>query len=189
MAGNEQSGNKMESNQVKVPEGVSVEAPERRRGEFRIPGIPNAHIDPNLPKIVYPHYTNNDRTLLSCVLVRPDGQAMTEQNIPKDNNHPLYRDIRSQFSEEEIEMNTQREVTNQRQIQQAMQDAETEQKRLQTREDLWAQKTTFLDMDLVRNTKYKSLKRKLRSATSPIEAQAYGIAIILKETEDAEQAQ
>lgn len=177
--------NNMES-QVKIPEGVEVEQPKRneknRRGLY-IPGIPDVPRDPGLPKIIYPHYVNNARTKLACLLMRPDGMTIMESDIPKDNNHPLYRDIRQQFSEEEIDLNTQREITVQRQLIKAQEDVAAEQKRMSQREELWNQKSTFLEMDVVKNTKHKSLKRKLRSATTALEAQAYGIAILIKESD------
>lgn len=169
---------------VKIPEGVVVEQPKREsRGGIHIPGIPDVPRDPGLPKIIYPHYINNKRDKLACLLMRPDGMTMLESDIPKDMNHPLYRDIKQQFSEEEISLNTMREISVQQQLMKSQEAAATEQKRLQRREELWNQKSTFLDMDVVKNTKYKSLKRKLRSATSPYEAQAYGLAILIKETE------
>jgi len=175
-----------ESKTAKLPEGVSIDAPQvkpedrpRRSGLE----IPDFAVDAGLPTIYYPHYVNNARTELSCLLLRPDGMAVKEENIPRDEKHPLYRDIRSQFTEQEIDHNTAREIK----IQQAkMKDAElkeTQENRERKRSELWARKSTYLDMDIVKNTRYKSLKRKLRQATNPEEALAYGVAIIVKETD------
>ena len=65
--------------------------------------------------------------------------------------------------------------------------ADEEQQTIQERENrraaLWSIKSTFLDLPQVKGTEFKTLKRKLRSATSPEEAQAFGIAIIIKEAE------
>ena len=72
-------------------------------------------------------------------------------------------------------------------IQSKLNEAAEEQKTQQDREDrraaLWSIKSTFLDLPQVKGTEFKSLKRKLRSATSPEEAQAFGLAIIIKEAE------
>lgn len=181
---------------AKVPAGVTIEppAPEAKPkpkvqgGGYRIPGIPQVDHDPGLPRIINPHYTNNKRTELSCVLMRPDGQCMVERGIVKDMQNPLWRDIKSQFSEEEIDLNTQREVIVRNSLTKAAEQVATEQKRLKRREDLWSHKTSYLDMEVVKNTKHKILKRKLRSATTPEEAQAYGIAIIIKEYDDPTEA-
>lgn len=176
---------------AKLPAGVTLEkpGPEPKRstkdqGGIRIPGIPQVDYDPGLPRIINPHYTNNKKSELSCVLMRPDGQCMVERGIIKDDQNPLWRDIRSQFSDEEIELNTQREVVVRNSLSKAADQVATEQKRLKRREDLWSHKTAYLDMDVVKTTKHKMLKRKLRQATTPEEAQAYGIAIIIKEYDD-----
>lgn len=173
---------------AKVPEGMSIENPEVKKE--RSPqkpqrsgiDIPEFGLDVTLPTIVFPHYTNNAKDQLSCILVRPDGQSFKEDGIPRDKNHPLYRDIVSQYTEQEIDHNTNREIANQRAKQADAELKETEANREKKRADLWARKSTFLDLDIVRNTKYKSLKRKLRQATNPEEALAYGVAIIVKET-------
>ena len=170
-----------ETKTAKVPEGVEVKTP--KQNELRTLPIPDFSLDPSLPIISNPHYVNNDKTELACTLLRPDGMATQEKGIPTDEKHPLYRDIRKQFSEDEIRHNTQRQM----QIQQAMQKAAKTAKDAEEREDkrakLWSIKSTFLDLEQVRKTEFKNLKRKLRSATTPEEAQAYGVAIIIKEAE------
>ena len=173
---------------AKLPEGVTIDKPEGEQAtSSKRPvrsglDIPEFQLDVTLPTIIFPHYVNNAKDTLSCVLIRPDGQSFKEEGIPRDNNHPLYRDIMRQYTEQEIDHNTAREIANQRAKQKDAETKETEQKREQKRADWWARKSTFLDLDIVRNTKYKSLKRKLRQATNPEEALAYGVAIIVKET-------
>lgn len=170
-----------ETKTAKIPEGVTVESPKQEKPK-ELP-IPDFALDPSLPMITNPHYTNNNRTEMACVLLRPDGMATQEKGIPTDEKHPLYRDIRKQFSEDEIRHNTLRQVK----IQSALRDAEKDAKEIQEREErrsaLWSIKSTFLDLPQVKGTEFKSLKRKLRSAVSPEEAQAFGLAIIIKEAE------
>ena len=79
--------------------------------------------------------------------------------------------------------NTARQVRIQKSLQKAGEDAQAQQAREDRRAALWSIKSTFLDLPQVKGTEFKSLKRKLRSATSPEEAQAFGIAIIIKEAE------
>ena len=73
------------------------------------------------------------------------------------------------------------------QIQNALNKSAKEAEEVKEREDkrskLWNIKSTFLDFEAVRNTEFKNLKRKLRSAVTPEEAQAYGIAILIKESD------
>ena len=170
-----------ETKSAKVPEGVKVETPPKR--VIKNLDIPNLTLDPTLPTIVNPHYTNNAKTEMACVLLRPDGMATQEKNIPTDEKHPVYRDIKRQFSEEEIEHNTKRQVAIQNSLADAAKEQKTIQDREQSRAKLWEIKSTFMDLPAVKNSEHKILKRKLRSALTPEEAQAYGIAILIKEAE------
>ncbi len=170
-----------ETKTAKVPEGVTVETPKQE--ELKKLPIPDFSLDPTLPMIQNPHYTNNNRTELACVLIRPDGMATTEKGIPANPNHPLYRDITRQFSEDELRHNTSRQVQIQMKLNEAAEEEKATQEREGKRAALWNIKSTFLDLPQVKGTEFKTLKRKLRSATSPEEAQAFGIAIIIKEAE------
>ena len=92
---------------VKLPEGTSIEEPAK---EKKAPGmvIPNFNVSADLPLIVYPHFTNNNRSELACILLPPGpggpgtGQPVSEKGIPADPKHPLFKDIMSQFTEDEI---------------------------------------------------------------------------------------
>ena len=57
-----------ETKTAKVPEGVTVETP--KTSEIKKLPIPDFGLDPALPIISNPHYTNNDRTELACILLR-----------------------------------------------------------------------------------------------------------------------
>ena len=116
-----------ETKTAKIPEGVTVETPKPT--ELKKLPIPDFSLDPTLPMITNPHYTNNNKTELACVLLRPDGMATQEKNIPADDKHPLYRDIKKQFSEDEIRHNTARQV----QIQDKLKKADEEQQTIQER--------------------------------------------------------
>jgi len=176
-----------EQRYAKVPDGMEIKKPNPE--ENRQPQglkIKDFSVDPGLPIIQYPHYVNNARTELSCLLVRPDGMATIEKQIPKDENHPLYRDIRAQFTEEEILTNTSREVQIQTSRDKAMKEAKVQSDREQLRANLWEVKSAFMDMDIVKNSKEKGLKRNLRKATTYFEALAFGCSILIKENESSE---
>lgn len=176
-----------EQRYAKVPDGMDIKRPEPEQKQQPKPlKVKEFSIDPGLPIIQYPHYVNNAKTELSCILVRPDGMATIERQIPKDNNHPLYRDIKAQFTEEEILTNTAREVQIQTSRNKAVEEERTKQEREQTRAQLWEVKSKFMDMDVVKNSDQKMLKRNLRKSTSYFEALAYGISILVKENEKSE---
>ena len=176
-----------EQRYAKVPDGMEIKKPDPEQNRQPQPlKVKDFSIDPGLPIIQYPHYVNNAKTELSCILVRPDGMATIERQIPKDENHPLYRDIRAQFTEEEILTNTAREVQIQTSRNKAMEEAKVQADREQLRAKLWEVKSEFMDMDVVKNSDAKELKRSLRKSSTYFEALAYGCAILIKENDKSE---
>jgi len=175
-----------ETKVAKVPEGMEIKRPEPEKREPVRIHQKDFDLDPGLPIIQYPHYTNNAKTELACILMRPDGQAHKEMRIPKDENHPLYRDIKRQFSEEEININTGREVNVVKAMEKALAAQKADQDRENNRAQLWDVKSKFMEMDVVKNSENKKLKRSLRKATNYFEALAYGCAILIKESEKSD---
>jgi len=176
-----------EQRYAKVPDGMEIKKPDPEQNRQPQPlKVKDFSIDPGLPIIQYPHYVNNAKTELSCLLVRPDGMATQEKGIPTDENHPLYRDIRAQFTEEEILTNTAREVQIQTSRNKAMEEAKVQADREQLRAKLWEVKSEFMDMDVVKNSDAKELKRSLRKSSTYFEALAYGCAILIKENDKSE---
>ena len=177
--------------EVKLPAGTTIvkpetySAPQTTQPKSVVMGVPDFEVDPTLPRIVYPHYTNNDRTELTCTLIRPDGSAHMEQGIPKDPNHPLCKDIFNQYTEEEIAHNTKRQIHLEAKTNEAAKAQEENAKNIKYREDIWEMKQTFLNMDIVKKESNKDLRRKIRKSRTVIEAQAYGIACILREDEQS----
>ncbi len=174
-----------EQRNAKVPDGMSIQPPKQEQKPQPL-RVKEFDLDPSLPTIQYPHYTNNNKTELSCLLIRLDVMATVEKNIPNDPNHPLYRDISNPFTEEELLTNTIREM----QIQKAKQKADADFKKNADREalraKLWAVKSEFMDLDVVKNSEEKILKRNLRKSTTYYEALGYGVAILIKESEKSE---
>ena len=171
-----------ETKVAKVPPGMEIKRPEEEKAKpINIPQK-QFDIDPGLPQIQYPHFTNNAKNQLACLLVRPDGQAHKEVNIPADPNHPLYRDIMRQFTKEELDINTAREVNIAQATRKAIEAQEKISSREKNRADLWEAKSKFMEMEAVKSSDNKVLKRNLRKATNYFEAMAFGCAIIIEES-------
>ena len=60
---------------------------------------------------------------------------------------------------------------------------EKDREREKIRQELWDTKSKFMEMDMVKNSSEKILKRNLRKATTPYEAMAFGVAILVKESD------
>jgi hypothetical protein len=180
----------MSTQEVKLPEGTTIDPPVKEKDNRS--RIPQFMVAPDLPQIIYPHYTNNNKTELACILVQPGpngpgtGQTVREGSIPKDDKHPLYADIKKQFTEDEILHNTEREARLRSEYQKAAEEEMHKQKQSKQREDLWEIKQEFLNMDLVKQEANREWRRKIRKATTVIMAQSYGIACIIKDAEQSE---
>ena len=174
---------------AKVPTGMTIDKPseepqqEKRTTKEKPLSIKDFDIDPGLPVIQYPHYTNNARSELGCLLIIPDGMVVQEKAIKADKNNPLFRDILAQFTEAEIDTNTKREIQIASSRDKAMQSIKEDEEREKTRHELWEVKSSFMDLDVVKNSDEKLLKRQIRKATNYFEAFAYGVAVIVKESE------
>ena len=94
--------------------------------------------------------------------------------------------VEVQFTEEEILTNTNREVQLQVARNKALEESKTTQEREEKRAKLWEVKSEFMEMQVVKNSTEKSLKRNLRKATTWFEALAYGCAILIKEDEKSD---
>lgn len=181
--------------EVKVPEGVTIDKPtllaesdgpsvtDRNAGITQTVvgmNIPDFEVDPALPRILFPHYIDNSHKTLACTLLRPDGSASMETGIPKDPQHPLCADIFQQYTEDEIKHNTQREIQTTSKLSEAAADHQTEEKQQRKREDLWDAKQAYLALDQLKLPENKSLRREIRKSQTKLEADAYGMAAILR---------
>ena len=176
--------------EVKVPEGVTIETPEpekknsdshsERPADIRR----NFEVDPNLPQIVFPHYINNKKDMLSCLLMRPDGSCYKEDQIPKDTNHPVYRDIQRQFSEWELMVNTDRQIHIMDAGKKNAEALDKDMAQKKQRADLWEAKQEFLKLPCMNLPENKAFKREVRKSQTVIGATAFAIAAILKEHEN-----
>jgi hypothetical protein len=175
-----------EQRYAKLPEGVSPPTNQANQEPPKGLRVKDFEIDPGLPIIQYPHYIDNKKSKLSCILLRPDGMATVESEIPADTNHPLYRDIVNQFTEEELVTNTNREVQIQKARNYAMEEAKSTADREEIRAKLWEVKSQFMDMPVVKNSENKLLKRNLRKSTTYFEALAYGCAILIEDSNKSE---
>jgi hypothetical protein len=113
--------------------------------------------------------------------LRPDGQTHKEENIPADNNHPVYRDIKKQFTEWELDANTSRQIHQQEAAGKNMEAMETDRVHKKQRSDLWEAKQEYLKLPCMLKEENKKYKREIRKSQTIIRAQAFAIAAIVKD--------
>lgn len=126
-----------------------------------------------------PHWVNNARTILSAEFHYDDGRVMTAVINSNESNNPDYQEIRTKFTDAEIEQNTVnniRKVQGERDRQKAQEEAQKERDR---QEKLFQVKLSAFEVETIKNTTNKSLKSALRRAKSDFEVYAMAAAIIL----------
>ena len=104
---------------------------------------------------------------------------MTAVINSNESNNPDYQEIRTKFTDAELEQNTVnniRKVQGDRDRQKAQEEAQKERER---QEKLFQVKLAAFEVDQVKNTANKSLKSALRRAKSDFEVYAMAAAIIL----------
>lgn len=131
-----------------------------------------------------PHWINNARTILSAEFHYDDGRVMTAVINSNESNNPDYQEIRTKFTDAELEQNTAnniRKVQGERDRQKAQEEAQKERER---QEKLFQVKLAAFEVDQVKNTSNKTLKSALRRAKSEFEVYAMAAAIILDATQN-----
>lgn len=131
--------------------------------------------------IVNPHWINNARTVLEADFHYDDGRVVKATISETDTSNPDLAEIKSKFSDEELETNTRKKIAKVTATQEA------EKQRLQAIEDrkkqeeLFAVKLQVFEIDAIKNSTNRKLKSQIRKSKSAIEAQAWAGALLLSE--------
>lgn len=131
--------------------------------------------------IVNPHWINNARTMLEAEFQYDDGRIVKAVISETDTSNPDLAEIKSKFSNEELEQNTRKKIAkitaSREQEQQTLQAIEDRK----NQEQLFAVKLQIFDIELVKNSVNRKLKSQIRKSKSAIEAQAWAAALLLSE--------
>mgnify|MGYP003314748685 FL=1 len=135
------------------------------------------------PKYVFPYWSNKETKHLIVTLEYPNGTRATASVQDVDGTNPDYKAILEQFSEEEIDANTQEGIERRDdQIKKRMQRKESEAIRAK-QEQLFGAKLEAFEITAVKESKNTNLKRLIRKAKTPMEVNAY-TTILLMESMD-----
>lgn len=131
--------------------------------------------------IVNPHWINNARTILEADFHYDDGRIVKATISETDTSNPDLAEIKSKFTDEELETNTRKKIAKITATQEA------EKQRLQAIEDrkkqeeLFAVKLQVFEIDVIKNSTNRKLKSQIRKSKSAIEVQAWAAALLLTE--------
>lgn len=130
----------------------------------------------------HPYWSNKEHEHLIATIVFPDGKKQTASIQGKDN--PDYIAIMEAFGEEEIDKNTEEGLRRRDENIKRRAERHEANKMRATQEALFNVKLEAFNIDAVKNSKHKDLKRLIRKAKTPMEVTAYTSVLLMKEIED-----
>lgn len=141
------------------------------------------------PKKTYknPYWSNRDNRHLIVTIVQPNGKESLASIHDKDGNNPDMRAVLEEYTEEQIDDNTNRALERRNDNIRRSAERRESQKARAKQEALFAVKLEAFEVDAIKNSKNTELKRLIRKSKSILEAQAYATILMMKELEDAKE--
>lgn len=142
---------------------------------------------PPAKQYLNPYWSNKENRHLIVTIKFPNGKESMASIQDKDGTNPDMIAVLQQFTEEEIDENTQRGLDRRNtRIKQQAERREAQQSRAK-QEALFAAKLSAFEIDAVKESKNTKLKRLIRKSKSIMEVQAYCSILLMQEIENAEE--
>jgi len=138
-------------------------------------------------KYLNPYWSNKENRHLIVTIEQPDGNHNIASVMDPDGTNRDMKAILEQYTEEEIDKNTQDGLDRRNEnIKQQMERRESQQVRAK-QEALFNCKLEAFEVEGIKNSKNAELKRKIRKSKSIMEVQAYATILLMKEIENGEE--
>lgn len=131
--------------------------------------------------ILNPHWVNNARTVIVATFVYEDGRNFEATLSTSDSNNSDLVEILANFTTDEIEQNTQKNIKKIKQEQEQTTAKQQAEKERFIQEKLFAAKLEIFEIEAVKNSTNRTLKSYIRRSKSATEAQAWAAALLLNE--------
>lgn len=127
-----------------------------------------------------PYWSNKEARHLIVTIVRPDGKTKnTASIIDPAGNNPDMLAILEQYSEEDIDKNTQHLLDRRNDdLRKQMERRESQNVRAK-QEGLFACKLEAFEIDAIKNSKNTEMKKMIRKAKTPMEVNAYATILLM----------
>ena len=135
-------------------------------------------------KYLFPYWSNKETRHLVVTIQKPDGKTNIASIMDPDGTNPDMKAVLEQYTEEEIDANTQEGLDRRNnKIKQQMERRESQQARAK-QEMLFNCKLEAFEIDGIKNSKNTEMKRLIRKSKSVMEVQAYATMLLMKELEN-----
>ena len=139
-------------------------------------------------KYLNPYWSNKDNRHLIVTIELANGQHSMASIMDPDDTNPDMKAVLEQYTEEEIDANTQEGLDRRNEnIKQQMERRESQQARAR-QEALFNCKLEAFEVESIKNSKNTELKRLIRKSKSIMEVQAYATILLMKELENEKEA-
>lgn len=135
-------------------------------------------------KYLNPYWSNKDNRHLIVTIEQPNGQHSMASIMDPDGTNPDMKAVLEQYTEEEIDANTQEGLDRRNEnIKRQMERRESQHARAK-QEALFNCKLEAFEVEAIKNSKNAELKRMIRKSKSIMEVQAYATILLMKELEN-----
>lgn len=132
-------------------------------------------------KIENPYWANKERQHIIAEFFYPDTNKRVTASIMNDGTNRDYEEIMRNYSVEQIDANTNRRMEDRNnQIKQNLERQKVDKTRMQ-QEQLFAAKLDAFELDVVKNSKNRDLKSKIRKSKTFMEVTAYTVMLLMQE--------
>lgn len=139
-------------------------------------------------KYLNPYWSNKDNRHLIVTIELANGQHSMASIQDPDGTNPDMKAVLEQYTEEEIDANTQEGLDRRNEnIKRQMERRESQQARAK-QEALFNCKLEAFEVEAIKNSKNAELKRMIRKSKSIMEVQAYATILLMKELENGKEA-
>ena len=139
-------------------------------------------------KYLNPYWSNKDNRHLIVTIELSNGQHSMASIQDPDGTNPDMKAVLEQYTEEEIDANTQEGLDRRNEnIKRQMERRESQQARAK-QEALFNCKLEAFEVEGIKTSKNTELKRMIRKSKSIMEVQAYATILLMKELENGKEA-
>jgi len=140
-------------------------------------------------EILEPRWANEDKNQIIAKFKFEDGNIVTAAiSIPEGGTNPDWDEVMETFGAEVLDTNLEKDLEEHYKRKEAQEEQRKQEIERAMKEALFNAKAEAFEIQLVKDSKNKKIKNKIRKAATIMEVSAYTSALILKEDPDFTEA-
>lgn len=137
-------------------------------------------------EIKFPYWSRDDRTQVVCQFHYEDGTVLEASVMDTEEGNPDWKEIMETFTIEEIDETTNRMKEEAAEQQEKQRKEDEERKERMKTDALFAMKLEAFEIPLVRESKNRELKAKIRKSQNAVEVNAYTTILLMEAMKNEE---